>query len=197
MSLWERYFAPGDIRRQREQRLAAQNANTEETISRTTRRQVPRTDPATRARRQNGLLLGGIIFTAFSILATRRAVARKVLTASSGATQSIEGVSPSVTGGLDAAQALSLATINVFSMGMLALGVTAKIMDIADVEDLRDRVRKGIGFDVYGGDEKADKELEEWVADVLSRKDGVLGLKESVAMKLAELQNQDAEKRKR
>lgn len=70
-----------------------------------------------------------------------------------------------------------------------------KYYDVADVEDLREFVRKGTGQDVFGGDrdEEAEKEIEGWMAEVLARKDGTGGLKESIVEKLAEMKERDKE----
>lgn len=196
MSFWDRYLAPGDVRTARAALVRDGTSKTSTASSSsatdipTTLKPVersPRLDPATRARRQNGVLFGGAVFAALSILITRRAVARKVRLAPT--TTAIKGeMSPTIAGGFDAAEALGLASLNVFSFGLIGMGVVMKYLDVADVEDLRDKVRSGLGYDVYGGDEKADKELEAWVADILSsQKDGA-GLREGLIGKLAELE---------
>lgn len=194
MSFWDRYLAPGDVRSARrtlevQHKKAAEGA-VEEAVKKPIR--PPRLDPHIRAQRQNALLYGGALFTVLSVLVTRRAVARKILEAPSEVTAKTQAMSKS-SGPFDAAQALSLATLNVFSIGLLALGAVFKTFDIADIEDMRDKVRSGIGFDVYGGDDAADKELEEWVRDNLLTKDGG-GLKQDIVAKLAELEKFSKEK---
>ena len=72
--------------------------------------------------------------------------------------------------------------------------MVATYFDLADIEDLRDGVRRAAGYDLYGGDSTADKEIEGWVAEVLARKDGQGGLREGIAEKVAELQRKDKEK---
>lgn len=191
MSIWERYLAPGDIRAQQRaipsQHDRALPTATQSAPMTTVKIAQPlsRPDAATRARRQNGLVLGGAIFTALSILITRRAVAKKVsLIPPTAAT--LDAAPSRMSAGLDGIQALTFATMNVFSVGMLSVGAACKYFDIADLEDMRDKVRSGLGYDVYGGDAEADKELETWVAEIMSRKD--VGLRESVTSKLAELE---------
>lgn len=96
-------------------------------------------------------------------------------------------------GGLEAAEALGLATVNVFSFAMMSAGVVALGFDVADLEDLREGVRKGLGFDVYGGerDGAVEKEMEEWIRELLEKNKGkelgIEGLKEGVLGKLAEM----------
>lgn len=165
-------------------------------------------DAATRARRQNSVLAGGIVFSVLSVLVSRRAVARKIgpkPTTFNPSSATMPGASTSsvlapgapignAQGGLDAAEALSYATLNVLSFGLLGAGVYLKVCDIADIEDMRDQVRRGVGFDVYGGSAEADKELETWVAELLSSKEGLSGLREGVAEKLAEIDRREQEK---
>lgn len=103
-------------------------------------------------------------------------------------------IPPKVEGGLDAAEALGLATLSVFSVFMAGTGLFMKWNNIGDVEDLRDWVRAGVGYDVYGGETEADKEIEAWMAEVLARKDGVGDLKTSVLEKMQELAEIDKKK---
>ena len=77
---------------------------------------------------------------------------------------------------------------------LLAIGAGFIYWDIADIEDLRDKVRKGVGFDVYGGETDADKEIEGWVAEVLARKDGYGNLKDEIVDKLMELEQKERAK---
>ncbi|KAK5740126.1 hypothetical protein LTR17_004838 [Elasticomyces elasticus] len=215
-SLWD-YLLPGDLRARQiqstlptppppslptpEDGIATQNARhtpPPERISRNARRV-----------RQDSLLYGGLLFTGLSILVTRRSLNRKKLPFPSLQPQNQTpgvvkpglpkpGVKPEPLqkgdGAFDAAEALGLATLNTCSIALLAAGIVSKWFDIADIEDLRDGVRKGVGFDVYGGDSEADKEMEGWIADVLSRKDGEGGIQESIALKLKELEEIERKK---
>jgi len=186
MSFWDRYLAPGDIRARQRVNPPQQSNKTEQSAE-----NVPlRTDAGTRQRRQDALLYGGIAFTCLSLLVTRRTLLRKHGTYPKTFTPS-NAPPPQVSGGLDAAEALGLATLNVCSFAMIVAGGLIKYFDIGDLEDMREQVRRGIGFDVYGGDSEADKEMEAWVADVLSRKDGEGGIKESIAQKLKDLEEID------
>ncbi|KAM3421226.1 Altered inheritance of mitochondria protein 11 [Cercospora zeina] len=211
MSWWDRYFAPGDIRQSRQQqddaRSAPQNATSE--LSSLGPKYTERADASTRARRQNALLYGGLGFTVLSAVVTRRALRKKYLAAypqlvkpastKGGSRIEVPTFSPSNTpptaeGGLDAAEALGLATLSVFSVFMAGTGMFMKINNIGDVEDLRDWVRAGVGYDVYAGDTEADKEIEQWMAEVLSRKDGVGDLRTTIVETMAELAELDKKK---
>ena len=188
MSIWDKYFAPGDLRRH--QQIQSPPAPQEEEGPKTT--PPPRIDAAHRVRRQNALLYGGLAFTALSLLVTRRTLLKKRFQISPNPfTPSNEP--PKVDGSLEAVEALGVATLNVFSLTMASAGVAMTYFDIADIEDMRDQVRKGVGYDVYGGDSAGDKEIEGWVAEVLARKDGEGGLKEGIAEKLMELEKKDRE----
>ncbi|KAF2720342.1 hypothetical protein K431DRAFT_226654 [Polychaeton citri CBS 116435] len=217
MSWWDKYLAPGDVRAQHPQQVQGQQGHSDSTERKQPLIQTEpaRIDPAHRWRRQNALFFGGIAFTCLSLFVTRRSLIRKRISTSpktftpSNPQHPPEAGIPEGTskdaitkgdGALDAAHALGLATLNVFSFFLLSIGAGAKYFDIADMEDLRDKVRRGLGFDVYGGNSNADKEIEGWVAEILARKDeGVSGIKEGVAEALAKMQekeNAEAEKLK-
>lgn len=212
MSWWDKYFAPGDIRaaRRQEQELSS---NLPEEDQRPAPVIPNRVDAAHRARRQNAVLFGGLAFTFLSAFVTRRALLRKQHVTSiyphlskvpKGAKDPKLEVPHFTTsnnqakaeGGLDAVEALFLATINTGAVFMTGTGAAMKFLDIADVEDLREFVRKNLGDDVYGGDSAADREMEEWIAGVLAKKDEARGwdLQGTIAEKLKELD--ELEKRK-
>jgi hypothetical protein len=190
MSLWDKYLAPGDIRHQRrirhEQAAALQIqqdlALAKEAASQPER---PRLDASTRQRRQDGLLFGGVAFTLLSLFITRRALAKK-----SFASAANPDAASKVDGPLEAAQALGLATLNVFAFAMAGIGGVMKYFDVADIEDLREGYRRALGYDVHSGESAADKEIEGWIADVLARRDGTGNLREGVAEKILELELQ-------
>lgn len=200
MSFWDRYLAPGDIRsRQQHQPQSTQpTPQPDEEEQRPPQPPPPpRIDAAHRRRRQDALLYGGLTFTLLSLLITRRSLIRKQNQVRQIKLKTFEPSTtppPKADGGLDAAEALGLATLNVSAIAMAVVGGFCTWFDIADIEDLREGVRRGVGFDVYGGESEADKDLEAWVADVLSRKDGAGGLQEGVAAKLQELAEMDRRK---
>lgn len=189
-SLYDRFLAPGDIRHQRQiqreqdaaLRIQRDLALAKEAAS---QREVPRLDSAARQRRQDGLFFGGVAFSLLSLFITRRALAKKNLVMAQNPDAALK-----LDGPLEAAQALGLATLNVFTFAMAGLGAAMKYFDFADVEDLREGYRRAVGYDVHSGESAADKEIEAWIADVLSRKDGMGNLNESVAEKILELELQ-------
>lgn len=200
MSLWDRYFAPGDLRARR-QALAPPPLpqQSEEQLQlaairpSATSAAVERVDPARRARRQNALFFGGLGFAMLSAWVTRRSLIRKRPPIPSTFTPSNAAL-PKGEGGLDAIEALGLATMNTVSVFMAAIGAGFIYFDIADIEDLRDKVRRGVGFDVYGGETDADKEIEGWVAEILARKDGYGNIKEEIVDKLMDLERKEKAK---
>ncbi|KAK5240225.1 hypothetical protein LTR16_010951, partial [Cryomyces antarcticus] len=79
---------------------------------------------------------------------------------------------PDVNGAIEAFEALNLATINVVSFGMMMTGGLLWSYDISSLEDLRRKVRGGLGVDGSGKSERdAEEEMEEWLATVLARKE--------------------------
>jgi hypothetical protein len=71
-----------------------------------------------------------------------------------------------------AIEALTVATMNVISWGIMAVGGALWYFDIASIDDLRRGIRGGLGVDGTGRtEEEAEEEVEEWLATVLSRKD--------------------------
>jgi hypothetical protein len=71
---------------------------------------------------------------------------------------------------LIALEALNLATLNVFGFGIMLTGGLAWAFDISNVEDLRRRARGHMGETGAATDEEAEREMEEWVAKVLLRR---------------------------
>lgn len=132
-----------------------------------------------RSAKQLGLFFAGAGFLALSTMVTRRAVARKIAEASPRLFQpSNHGLRPAPRNAeekgqdqLVAAEALGLATLNVFGFGITLTGGLMWAFDISNLEDLRTKARAKL----YGPngvvDDEAEKEIEEWIADVLSRKD--------------------------
>jgi len=71
---------------------------------------------------------------------------------------------------LIALEALNLATLNVFGFGIMLTGGLAWAFDISNAEDLRRRARGHMGETGATTDEEAEREMEEWVAKVLLRR---------------------------
>lgn len=133
------------------------------------------TDPR-RVVRQLGLFFAGATFLTMSTLITRRSVARKMNQALPKLFHpSHRAPMAKAEGGegqLIAVEALGLATLNVFSFAIMATGGLAWAFDVTSVEDVRRRARKSLyGKGEGNADEEAEREIEEWMASVLSRKD--------------------------
>ncbi|KXJ93771.1 hypothetical protein Micbo1qcDRAFT_158643 [Microdochium bolleyi] len=126
-----------------------------------------------RSMSQFGLFAAGASFMALSTIITRRAVARKVrITTPQFYNQSNRPVSKiDSDGSFIAVEALGLATLNVIGFGIMLTGGIAWGFDISGIDDLRDMARRSYGPAGGKTDEEAEREVEEWVAKVLLRKD--------------------------
>ncbi|KAI9700917.1 MAG: hypothetical protein M1820_006678 [Bogoriella megaspora] len=124
-----------------------------------------------RSRRQLGLFLAGASFCALSALVTRRSLQRRYVATIPRFYQPNSNPRQ-VNGAAEAAQALGIASLNVFSWTIMMTGGTFWAFDISTIEDLRRKVRGGLGVDGAGKSEsEAEEQMEEWLATVLSRKD--------------------------
>lgn len=133
----------------------------------------------TRGAKQLGLFFAGAGFLTASALIARRAVTRKMVDSLPRFYQpSHHGPKPPPRGPkeksedqLVAVEALGLATLNVFSFGVMMTGGLMFAFDISNVEELRRKARGSL----YGTngvvDDAAEQQVEEWIAEVLSRKD--------------------------
>lgn len=73
---------------------------------------------------------------------------------------------------MEALEALSIASINVLSLAMVATSGAMLAFDINSMSDARRVLRGGLGVDGTGKSEKdAEEDFEEWMATVLARKD--------------------------
>lgn len=139
--------------------------------------------PWRRSAKQLGLFFAGATFLAASATISRRAVNRKMITCYPKQFQpSHHGTkgpprSPAEKGDdqLVAVEALGLATLNVMSFGVMLTGGLMWGFDIANVEELRMKARSSL----YGPngvvDEAAEQQVEDWIVDVLSRRDKTEG----------------------
>jgi hypothetical protein len=188
MSWWDRYFAPGDLRRRQQTtqpstfagKDGAQNKITSPSspaaASTTTNQHAARMHPSHRTRRQNALFFGGLTFSLLSVALTRRTILRKRLAAWPATfTPSHMHIQPPpgpeqqmsrVEGSLLAIEALGLATLNVCSFFMAGIGGAMMWFDVAEMEDLRRSVGVAGDGSVYGGvvDEESEREVEGWIA---------------------------------
>jgi hypothetical protein len=72
---------------------------------------------------------------------------------------------------MEAFEALNIATVNVFSVGMMVTGGMLWAFDISSLEDMRSKVRTNLGVDRIRTDQDAEEEIEEFFASVLARKE--------------------------
>lgn len=126
-----------------------------------------------------GLFAAGAGFLTLSTLITRRAVARRMFESAPKMFQpSHHGPGIPPRGQKDkgddafvAAEALGLATLNVFSFGVMMTGGFMWAFDISNIEDLRRKARASL-YGVDGVvDQAAEQQVEEWIAEVLSKKE--------------------------
>ena len=79
---------------------------------------------------------------------------------------------PKINGALEAIEALNVATINVLSVAMMAVGGMLWFLDVNSLEEGRVKMRRAMGVEVYGKtEEEASDEIEEWIANTLARKE--------------------------
>lgn len=126
------------------------------------------------------LLIGGLLFFSFSAIVTRRALIRKYLSARPPFYTTSMFHKPEVSGGMDAFEALNIATLNTVSIAMIAAGATFCVLDIDSVETARNRYREKMYGDSSrpGGmkptkeeEEQFEKDMEEWLESVFDKKD--------------------------
>ncbi|KAI0540374.1 hypothetical protein GGR58DRAFT_499181 [Xylaria digitata] len=137
---------------------------------------LPETQPSIlsqRSLKQLGLFFAGAGFLSLATLITRRSVARKhVATLPKFYTQSNRPVNKiGSDSSLIALEALNLATLNVIGFAIMMTGGVSWAFDISNIDDLRKKARKHIGPSGGRTDEEAEREVEEWVAKVLLRKE--------------------------
>lgn len=104
---------------------------------------------------------------------------------------------PNINGALEAFEALTIATLNVFSFGIMATGGFIWAFDIATLDDMKKKVRVDLGVnakrtdETEKTDEEAEKEIEEWFTTVVARKE-FKALREEKGIKTKEEQEQEA-----
>lgn len=159
-----------------------------------------------RSLKQLGLFFAGASFLTASMLVTRRSIRRKTLAAAVAPLRDAKllknssnntgasvaemaakdaGDGAGADGGLIAAEALGLATLNVASFGLMLVGGISWAFDLSSVTDLRTYARRqfGLAGGVEEDQQKADEQIEEWIAETLSRKMRRKGDGEGVAEK--------------
>ncbi|KAJ5632799.1 hypothetical protein N7490_009138 [Penicillium lividum] len=126
--------------------------------------------PLQRSNRNLTLLLGGVAFFSLSVWVTRRASIRKRIECIPPFYSSSTYFQPPVNGAGEAFEALSLASLNVLSFGMMTTGAAMYALDINGLDDARRfmRVAMSSGIDETGkSDEQLEEEVTEWVTSLL------------------------------
>lgn len=129
-----------------------------------------------RSLRQLTLFLTGSAFAILSLLITRRSIRRKLTPPVTLPTYTPSHPPPPVNGSFEAAEALGLATLNVSAFTMMGVGGLLWAGDLSTPEEVRGFLRQRL-FEGEGklgerlGTEESEKEIEEWMAGVLSNKD--------------------------
>jgi len=122
--------------------------------------------------KQLGLFFAGAAFFGYAQVITRRSLVRRYKATVPQFYQPSNKSNGEVNGALEAVEALSVATVNVLSAGMMFTGGALWAFDISSLEDMRRKIRGGLGIDGSPGRENAaEEEMEEWLATVLARKD--------------------------
>ncbi|KAL6237020.1 hypothetical protein BDW75DRAFT_238649 [Aspergillus navahoensis] len=119
------------------------------------------------------LFFGGAFFFALSLLTTRRALVRRFNATIPPYYTSSVYHKPEVNGGMEAFEALHLATINVLSFSMMASGGVLWAMGVNSIEDMRAYVKKRMVAGDGGltqTDQEMEKEVEEWVMKYLGKR---------------------------
>ncbi|GAB7353503.1 hypothetical protein MBLNU459_g3950t1 [Dothideomycetes sp. NU459] len=160
---------------------------------------IDRSNPRHRAVRQLTLYFAGCTFFTLSVLVTRRAVLRKLAVPRPALFTPSNARPKDANGAVEAAEALGLATINVTSLAIMLTGGTMFALDIADMDDLRTKFKHRMGFDQSdSNDLNADKEVEEWVKNILDNKQGDnKGIAEGLTALVGVLASREEEKLKR
>ncbi|KAJ5459945.1 uncharacterized protein N7458_001497 [Penicillium daleae] len=114
------------------------------------------------------LFCGGMAFFALSVYITRRANIRKRLACIPPYYSSSIYFQPNVNGGMEAFEALNLATLNVISFSMMATGGVMCALNVNGLEDMRRLMRGSLeGVAAGKSDEQLEKDVAEWVSSVL------------------------------
>ncbi|ETN45657.1 uncharacterized protein HMPREF1541_09489 [Cyphellophora europaea CBS 101466] len=138
-----------------------------------------------RQNRNAVIFSAGLAFFAFSMLITRRAFVRRRLSANpafyTNGPAHHEAQAAKVSGPLEAVEALTIATVNVLSVTMMATGGALWYLDINSMQDARTLLRGGLGVDGTGrSEQQAEEEFEEWMASTLARKEAKVEAKGKV-----------------
>ncbi|KAG4417976.1 hypothetical protein IFR04_008870 [Cadophora malorum] len=154
-----------------------------------------------RSRRQLGLFAAGASFFLLSSAITRRSIVRRYKASMPKFYHPSNHANPNINGALEAFEALTIATVNVFSVSMMAGGGFLWAFDIATLDDMKRKVRVNLGVNADRTDQDAEEEIEEWFATVLARKEfkalrGEKGIKTRAEKEQEEREAKEQEEKK-
>ncbi|RDL36084.1 Uncharacterized protein BP5553_06696 [Venustampulla echinocandica] len=124
-----------------------------------------------RSRRQLGLFAAGLGFFALSTVITRRSLIRRHKASIPRFYQPSNRANYDFNGGMEAFEALNIATINVFSVGMMTTGGLLWAFDIASLSDMQAMVRSKMFAEGSAEDKAAEKDIEQWFVNAFDRKE--------------------------
>ena len=134
----------------------------------------PSTFSSQRSRKQLSIFFAGASFFAISTLLTRRSLKRRYASTVPHFYQpSYQRPANPINGPFEALAALHLATFNVTSFALMMGGGLLWAFDISSLNDMRRRIKGGKSRDASKKTEtdmEEEKQLEEWVASMLSKK---------------------------
>lgn len=136
-----------------------------------------------RSLRQFGLFFAGATFFTAAQVITRRSLIRRYKASIPPFYHPSNLPYGNVNGAMEALDAFNLATVNVISGAIMLTGGTMWALDVSTTEDLRSKVKHRVGT---GDSKKSDEEIEEWIAEVLARKDMKEAVKAATGVKLEE-----------
>jgi hypothetical protein len=116
-----------------------------------------------RTQKQLKIVLGGVYFVVLSTMVTRRAVARRMKWAKpTYFRQNMHHPEQEFNSGLEAAEAFSVATINVFGWGIFFTGGTMWATDTSGLDEVRQRLR--VRLNLTEDDQKGSQQIvQSWL----------------------------------
>ncbi|KAK6522003.1 hypothetical protein TWF281_002574 [Arthrobotrys megalospora] len=132
----------------------------------------PTFTPFQRARKQLTLYFGGATFLLLSMAVARRSTRRRYLaTIPKYYTPNTRATELNFNTGIDAFEALNIASLGVFSVGMMSVGAGMYLCDVVNVHEMRTLLRSKYGMEGRKSEMDVEEEMEEWIASVLARKE--------------------------
>ncbi|PYH47842.1 DUF3433 domain-containing protein [Aspergillus saccharolyticus JOP 1030-1] len=173
-----RYFIPPQQQPQQQEESREPSSATQTTLPSTPTEIDPPLPKLWTPQTNLKLFLGGLAFFALTAFTTRRAIQKRQIAGIPPFFTSAQYHRPAVSGGVEAFEALNLATLNVLALAMAGTGGVLYAMEINSVEDMRRYVRRvslseeDAAKGLAEGDREMEREVEAWAAKVLGEKFG-------------------------